>query len=300
MSVSEPLVSIIVASYNGEIKETIKSIVNQDYPNIQLIIADDASASFDEDAIRAIVIKGNINELVIHRNPSNLGTVKNLNGVLHFVKGEYLELIGQGDCLRHERVVSEYVNLMDTEQCDIICANCCYEHVKEPVWSERFVSKLQKMNNHQLYKELLIHCFILAPAIFAKSSIYTTQHFDESYRLCEDWPKWLKLTKEGYCFFFTNKIMISYSDTGVSLKGKQTKSAEMLRQDIEEIYKNMVFPNLYNLSLFQRRELVYYYNKRVIWIRLTRLQKACIFIRYFDVIIITVLLKHKIMRLCCR
>ena len=40
-----PLVSVLIPAYNHEnyIQETIESIINQTYPNIELIILDDGS-----------------------------------------------------------------------------------------------------------------------------------------------------------------------------------------------------------------------------------------------------------------
>jgi glycosyltransferase involved in cell wall biosynthesis len=40
-----PLISIIICTYNGErfLKEQIQSIVEQTYPNLEIIISDDAS-----------------------------------------------------------------------------------------------------------------------------------------------------------------------------------------------------------------------------------------------------------------
>ena len=42
---SYPLVSIVLCSYNGEkfIKEQVDSLLNQTYPNLEIIISDDAS-----------------------------------------------------------------------------------------------------------------------------------------------------------------------------------------------------------------------------------------------------------------
>lgn len=43
---SKPLVSVLLPSYNHEryIERAIESVVNQDYPNIELIVVDDGSS----------------------------------------------------------------------------------------------------------------------------------------------------------------------------------------------------------------------------------------------------------------
>ncbi len=300
MNTQNPLVTIIIASYNGDIAPTLQSVAWQDYPNIQLIIADDASDSFDETIVRSIITGTNVKDLIIHRNRKNLGTVKSLNGVLKFVRGEYLELLGQSDCLAHEHVISEYVDLICKKKCDIICANCCYLESSKNVWSTLFVKKMQGMNHKQLYMEMLIHCFILAPAVFIRSRIYLKELLDERFVLCEDWPKWLDLISDEYNFCFTDKVMVLYSQAGVSLQGNNAKSETLFHNDIEKIYNEIVMPQCKCLNFFRQRELMYYFIKRVTWKKLSRLTKVKVVIQYFDVIVFVVIIKNRIMKLCCR
>ena len=89
-----PLVTSIVICYKkfDYLYEAISSILNQDYPFIQLIISDDASGNFPESEIREYIEKNkkkNIIETKIIVNEKNLGTVRNLNNAQKAGSGEY-------------------------------------------------------------------------------------------------------------------------------------------------------------------------------------------------------------------
>src|SRR5512138_2193028 len=71
-----PLVSVIVPSYNGAkfLPESLDSILAQTYPNIEIIVLDDAST--DDTPAVAARYAGRITYV---RQPANLGQFDNVN-----------------------------------------------------------------------------------------------------------------------------------------------------------------------------------------------------------------------------
>ena len=59
---SPPLVSVLVVTYNqaNYIEQTIDSLIQQDYPNVEIIVADDASTDGTADLIQRYLKKNNI------------------------------------------------------------------------------------------------------------------------------------------------------------------------------------------------------------------------------------------------
>ena len=62
MKSTEPLISVLIASYNHAhfIEETIRSIWNQTYKNIEIIIVDDASPDSSVDVLTKLQRKSPI------------------------------------------------------------------------------------------------------------------------------------------------------------------------------------------------------------------------------------------------
>src|SRR5574340_595951 len=71
----EPLVSIMIPTYGQEevILKAVDSALAQDYPNLEIIVADDASP----DCTSQLVATRKDPRLHYHRNPTNIGRVAN-------------------------------------------------------------------------------------------------------------------------------------------------------------------------------------------------------------------------------
>lgn len=110
----QPLVTIGVASYNNEnyILETLESIANQTYKNLEIIINDDASTDNSVQIIEKWI--NNHPELnnIFLKSLENEGICKSGNKILKTAKGEYICLIGSDDRYLPE-FVEKRVNLLN-------------------------------------------------------------------------------------------------------------------------------------------------------------------------------------------
>ena len=91
-----PLVSIVLATFNGElyIKEQIVSLLNQTYSNLEIIISDDNSTDM---TFSILSDYSNVPNVKIIRNEVNLGYIKNFELALSFCNGEFIAFCDQDD-----------------------------------------------------------------------------------------------------------------------------------------------------------------------------------------------------------
>jgi glycosyltransferase involved in cell wall biosynthesis len=102
-----PLISIVLCTYNGErfLKEQIDSIVNQTYPDLEIIISDDCSA----DSTRAIINNyRNFDNIKIIFNEKNKGFTKNFEFAATLASGNYLAFSDQDDIWLPEKIEKLY------------------------------------------------------------------------------------------------------------------------------------------------------------------------------------------------
>ena len=104
MGKDSPLVSIIVATYNGEkyIEEQIISLVHQTYKHIEIIVTDDCSKDASVDVVRRLA--GQYNNIKLYQNEHTLGYQKNFEKGICLAKGAYIAISDQDDVWSFEKI----------------------------------------------------------------------------------------------------------------------------------------------------------------------------------------------------
>ena len=102
-----PLVSVIVPAYNHQnyVQETLKSIINQTYQNIELIVIDDGSKDVTWQKICELknVCENRFNG-VYFATKKNEGTCKTFNKLISLTKGDYIYIIASDDVAKPQAI----------------------------------------------------------------------------------------------------------------------------------------------------------------------------------------------------
>ena len=115
----EKLVSVIIPCYNAEkyLRESVESIINQSYPNLEIICIDDCStdstlAILEELASRDARVK------VLH-NSRNMKIASSLNRGLEYSTGEYIARMDADDIALPKRIEKQVDYLEKNKETDI-------------------------------------------------------------------------------------------------------------------------------------------------------------------------------------
>jgi glycosyltransferase involved in cell wall biosynthesis len=116
-----PKVSVMVVTYNQVhlIKETFDSILSQDYSNMEIIVADDASTDGTQNILREYANRYP-HKIVPVLNPQNLGITGNCNRALTACTGEFISLFAGDDLMLPGKIsaqVYEFVHNADVTLC---------------------------------------------------------------------------------------------------------------------------------------------------------------------------------------
>lgn len=115
-----PLVTIGCAVYNGAatLERALRPLLEQDYPHLEIIIADDAST--DDTVALAEQLTAADPRVRIIRNPANVGLTENFNRLAHAAHGEYFMWADQDD-IRERSYVRRAVAALEASPGAVLC-----------------------------------------------------------------------------------------------------------------------------------------------------------------------------------
>jgi len=204
-----PLVSVIVPCYNHEkyVEQTIESIVNQTYKNIELIVIDDGSKDNSPKILEELSKKYNF----YYEHQQNIGLPATLNKMIKTAKGKYISLIASDDVKTIDKIevlVKEFEELSD--EYAVVCgdANFIDDNGKEICievsgqeyksfldWHLHSRNDFDYKNNFGEYTTLLQANYIPAMStLIKKEALYKVGLYEENISI-EDWNMWLKLAR---------------------------------------------------------------------------------------------------------
>jgi alpha-1,3-rhamnosyltransferase len=187
----KPLISVIIPSYNHKefIEKTIKSVINQSYENIELIVIDDGSKDGSNELISKL--KQEFNFYYIHRK--NKGLIKTLNEALSLAKGDYISMLGSDDYF-YETKIEKQVSFFEQNRDFALCySNLTYIDKDDKIIKE---GKTKHFKTGFVFSDLINKNFIPLPTVMISADVIREAGgFDERFFL-EDYPLWLKISQK--------------------------------------------------------------------------------------------------------
>lgn len=119
-----PLVSVTIISYNQAqyLGEAIESIIKQDYPRIELVIADDASTDDSPEIIADYAARYPDIVKPIYK-PENEGKDDNRHTAFLACTGEYIALLDADDVAEPERISKQMALMQEQDDCTLCYGN---------------------------------------------------------------------------------------------------------------------------------------------------------------------------------
>lgn len=235
-------ISIVVITYNSEkwILETLESIKEQTYKELELVIADDSSSD------RTINICKNwikINEsrfknIQVIEADKNEGITKNINKGIKAAKSEWIKPIAGDDILLKDCIQKNIEYCIGNKVENVFSKVIDFQNeLKE----ENILDKKRDYNSFEgdakfQFEELLKSNFVFAPTgFFKKSLIEDMGYFDEKYPMVEDYPMWLKITEKGIKLNFLNESTVYYR---IHSQSVSNNSSKIINERMHEFKKN--------------------------------------------------------------
>lgn len=256
---NEPLVSVIIAAYNHEkyIEESVRSILEQTYRNIELLIVDDGSNDHTWNILQTLYAECEQRCVRVQfKQQKNCGTSTTMNLLLSMARGKYLYDIASDDVAVPEAIALE-VDFMESHpdyvlavgNDDFIDENSqpvAWDSSQNPVapgtagsfadmasfYYECYFHRIQyKSDSFGKYETLVAGNYIPNGYIIRRAALVVGESFTPQAPL-EDWFLMLQLAKTGKMKFIDNILYHYRWHSGNSVK-KRRIFQKMFEQTVQ-------------------------------------------------------------------
>lgn len=242
-----PLVSVITIVYNGEthIEQTINSVLNQTYKNIEYIIIDGGS----KDNTLSIIKKYE-SRLAYWVSEKDEGISDAFNKGIARATGEIIGIINADDWYEPD-TISLVINAI--ENYDIAYGDVQY-------WSDSKKSFVQKGAVEYLEQQVSV----IHPTVFVKSESYRKfGRFDTNYKCAMDYELLVRLKVNGCQFVYIPAILANMRWEGLSDKKWMLGCRETLKVKNRYFEKRKLgnyayfYKNVFTISLIKFIEKIH-------------------------------------------
>lgn len=280
--INDAAVSVCIPVYNNSdyIKETMRSVLSSDYPDIELVIVDDNSKDDSLDVIRKaasdFVNRGlaskyydfssvgnssaeeyserisseseHSHTIFIFHNEKNLGMSGNWNRCLSLCRGKYIKLICADDLI-DETLISREVKVLD-ENPEVLSVESDTEFCDSAGKSQGYYKRYKKngiVDGKEIAKYSLFHRdYLGAPLanMFRKFAYDTFGGFDPEFSYIIDYEFFMRLAVNGKVFIIHEPLNFfrirEDSNTGKVLKGDKGEAYVKEHEKLVKKYQNVL------------------------------------------------------------
>lgn len=222
MNVFNPRISLITVSFNAvkTIEQTILSVINQTYPNIEYIIIDGGSTDGTID-----IIKKYQDKIAYWISEPDKGIYDAMNKGIDSANGDYLFFLGADDELSNIGIIEDIFDEIKSSPI-LIYGNVKYQNCKKNI-------------NSQFSKKILLHNTIHHQSAFYHKNLFTNFRYNINFKIASDYELNLKiyLNKKSQTHY-VDKVVSICTDNGVSRSNAFLAQKEMFK--VRKLYFNQI------------------------------------------------------------
>lgn len=268
------LVSISIMTYNQEryIQDTLRSVINQDYDNLELVILDDHSTDNTINKIWEMMeeLEARFTRVKVLVNEQNTGNMsRNSNILLNEYNGKYFKILGGDDmltpdsCRKSMELVRNSGYAIDVVFSDVYIVGELFQYNLNEVKCCK-VLRNEDINKTDLVEKLLVeNRFVCIGALCNTNTLRGVGGYDESVTV-EDYQMWIRLAVYGKRLEVFHEPLAMYRRTCASMSnliGSDNAIICKHRVLTEQIFKTqLLFKGQCN-PLYLERAIIY----RILW-----------------------------------
>jgi len=211
---SYPLVSAIVLCYNQArfVVECLEAVKAQNYPNLELIVNDDASKDDSVAVIDAWLARNDIPHHFL-KNQANLGICRSLNNTVKQARGKYVSGIAADDVWLPGKLRTQ-VELLEQlpDKVGVVYSDALQMDESGKLLPEKFIQAhrhFETMPTGDIHKILWEDNFIPAMTTLIRRECFDRVGLYDENLFYEDWDMWLRIS-QAYEFVYSNEISAKY------------------------------------------------------------------------------------------
>lgn len=245
MLMSDEKVSIITPLYNSSefLKETVESVLKQNYQNWEMIIVDDCST--DNSLQIAQQYAAQDKRIQAHRLPENSGAAVARNKAIELASGRFIAFLDADDIWLPNKLEKQIAFMLRS---NVSFSYSAYEKINEQGETCGLVGVPAKVS----YKELLKTCYI-----GCLTAVYDTQFFGKVFmpliRKRQDFGLWLKLLKKVDYAFAITEPLAKYRLRRDSISANKANAATYTWRLYREVEKLSLLQSFYFFSHYAVR-----------------------------------------------
>lgn len=254
----QPLVSICIPNYNKAdfIGDTIDSVYNQSYRNIELFIIDDGSTDQSVNIIEDKISNAPFKAILL-QNKKNSGICYSLNNALRLAEGQYYQMLGSDDKILPDKINSQ-VNIFEKLPTDvaIVFGKSYRMDIEGNYLQSDYYESIDIDNsiiNSLRFEDMLSKNFISSASHLVRmNAMREVGMYDESLR-AEDWDIWLRIIKR-YGFSFTDEYDSVYRIVPSSLSNNSKNFSEIYAAYSKSLLKHLGYSRQGNRNIAKNIE----------------------------------------------
>lgn len=186
---NNPLVSVIIPCFNAEkyVESAVRSIMNQTYKNLEIIVTDDFSTDKSFEILKNLAKEDS--RIKLYKNEKNLKIVKTLNNMVLKANGKYIARMDADDISLPERIEKQVLFLEQNPDIAFCGTNSFLIDENGSKKGKTFLPLSFDENRYFLkFYSTFFH-----PTIMVRSEIYKENLYDEKFLYAEDYELWARL-----------------------------------------------------------------------------------------------------------